>query len=286
MAAHLVLALEAPTVSFGGEAIDNYGVVRDFPARSMLTGLIANALGFDRAEAERLDALQARLAFASALVRPGRRQRDYQTARLFEKDAGWTTRGLPEGRASSPSFTWDDAYEAARGVRLKSLTHQRHRDYDADGCTLVALALDPPEIAPDLDAVAGALLHPARPLFIGRKPNLPSRPILAGRFDASDPLEALAAWMLLGRDDVADARVQWGVGPGAEAWGDAQPGTMLTRDGFSLGIARRYRIGDERRHVSGVHGGTREVVEAVLRLDPPGNAPPARESVADGGSAP
>ena len=43
---HMILALEAPLMAFGGETVDNYGVVRSFPAASMLTGLLANALGW------------------------------------------------------------------------------------------------------------------------------------------------------------------------------------------------------------------------------------------------
>ena len=41
------------------ESIEN--TIRDFPALSMLTGLIANALGWDRSEAERHNRLQQRL---------------------------------------------------------------------------------------------------------------------------------------------------------------------------------------------------------------------------------
>ncbi len=35
-------------MSFGGEIVDNFGVTRRFPSASMLTGLIANALGWRR----------------------------------------------------------------------------------------------------------------------------------------------------------------------------------------------------------------------------------------------
>ena len=36
MMRHLILDLEAPLMSFGGETIDNYGVIRSFPSASML----------------------------------------------------------------------------------------------------------------------------------------------------------------------------------------------------------------------------------------------------------
>ena len=35
-------------MSLGGEAIDAYGVIDEFPGKSMLTGLFANALGWTR----------------------------------------------------------------------------------------------------------------------------------------------------------------------------------------------------------------------------------------------
>ena len=49
---HLILNLESPLMAFGGETIDNLGVIRWFPAASMLTGLLANALGWRRVDRE------------------------------------------------------------------------------------------------------------------------------------------------------------------------------------------------------------------------------------------
>ncbi len=265
MTAHLILTLEAPLIAFGGEAIDNRGVVRDFPARSMLTGLIANALGWDRTEGARLDALQARIDFAAVRLREGARRQDYQTARLFEGDAGWTTHGFPEGRAKSPSFSWDRNWEGARGARAKSLTHQRFRDFDADALVLVALALTEGG-DPGLDAVAAALARPERPLFIGRKPCLPSGPICgAASIEATSPIGALsrhlveagwhgaapAAWQPIGTDTPGAARMV----------GDPPLSGHLT-------IQRRDRVADERRHRTGVHGGSREVAEGILTVEP------------------
>lgn len=106
MPEHLVLRLEAPLMSFGGETIDNFGVVRDFPAASMLTGLIANALGWRRTDTDKLDRLQDRLVFAVRLDRPGTRFTEYQTARLLAEDQGWTTRGRPEGRNKALPLKW------------------------------------------------------------------------------------------------------------------------------------------------------------------------------------
>ncbi|MBR2534853.1 MAG: type I-E CRISPR-associated protein Cas5/CasD [Hyphomicrobium sp.] len=61
----LVVRLEAPLVAFGGVIIDHIGVTFDFPALSALTGLFANALGYDRTERQAHQDLQDRLIFAA-----------------------------------------------------------------------------------------------------------------------------------------------------------------------------------------------------------------------------
>ena len=66
---HLILRLEAPLMAFGGETIDNYGVIRRFPSASMLTGLLANALGWRRTETDKHQGLQDRLVFAARIDR-------------------------------------------------------------------------------------------------------------------------------------------------------------------------------------------------------------------------
>ena len=86
MPRHLLMRLEAPLVAFGGETIDNYGVIRDFPALSMVTGLLANALGWGREEDDKHNALQARLLIGARVERPGSRITDFQTAQLGAAD--------------------------------------------------------------------------------------------------------------------------------------------------------------------------------------------------------
>ena len=82
---HLILNLEAPLMAFGGETIDNLGVIRSFPAASMLTGLFANALGWRRVERERHQQLQDRIVFAARIDREpagGVRMTDFQTVKM------------------------------------------------------------------------------------------------------------------------------------------------------------------------------------------------------------
>ena len=95
------LRLEAPLASFGGAAIDNIGVIRDFPAQSMLTGLFANALGWTRSMRSEHQRLQDRILFGALHDSdPGmRRTTDYQTAQIGKADRAWSTRGAPIGRA-------------------------------------------------------------------------------------------------------------------------------------------------------------------------------------------
>ena len=243
MPRHLVLRLHSPLVAFGGATIDNFGVVADFPALSMITGLIANALGWDRAEVERHDRLQQRLRMGCRLEQAGSRLRDYQTAKLFQDDAGWTTRGTSEGREKSPSYTPDESGRMA-------LTLQRYRDYHADLVAVVALRLEPADENPTLDEVAQALDRPSRPLFIGRKPCLPAGRLMFGWHEAQDVLGVLSALPLSGSaaepSRTSAVRAQWPDGEGSH------PGD------------RTLDVCDERDWLSGVHGGSRPVREGVL----------------------
>lgn len=174
MQRHLVLKLAAPMMAFGGETIDNLGVIRDFPARSMLTGLLANALGWDRSAAQLHDSLQARLRMGCVLMPGAKRMQDFQTAQI-SKETGWTTWGAPEGRAGN-------SYDGP---------HLRYRDYHADLCAWVVLRLEPADEAPTLQDIATALDRPCRPLFLGRKPCLPAGRLVAGWVQAACLRDAL-----------------------------------------------------------------------------------------------
>ena len=238
MARHLIMRLESPLMSFGGETIDNYGVIRPFPAASMLAGLFANALGWRRIERERHQRLQERLVFAARIDREpagGVRLTDFQTAKLDRNDQSWTTRGQPESRAGGPN-TYDSP-------------HLRYRDYFADLRVTVALRLQPDAESPALDELAAALDEPARPLFLGRKPCLPAAPLFAGFGDGATALEALRAWPL--------------AEPGPNAPGIR---TLWPQDEGVDGIdaARSYMLTDQRNWISGLHGGGRLVHESSI----------------------
>jgi len=223
----LILHLEAPLLAFGGVRIDHIGVTRDFPALSMMTGLLANALGYRRTEWEKHQALQDRLVFAPRrnLESSAGLLTDTQNARLEKNDRGWTTWGEPEGRDGA-------SYGAP---------HRRLRDYHMDQHVVVALRLQG-DSAPDLDALAEALARPARPLFIGRKPCLPAGLLLRG-----EPfVEAATAYDALRKVAGAEARALWPLGEGPNAGSE---------------VDRIIDLPDIRNWRTGLHGGARKVVE-------------------------
>ncbi len=176
----LALHLEAPLLSFGGVIVDNHNVTDPIPGRSLLAGLLGNALGYDHAEADKLSRLQERIVMAVRADRPGSPLLDFHTVDLGQPHLaieGWTTRGVSEGRAGASSEG----------------THIRYRHYLADGLYTVVFTVDPADEAPTLDELAQALDHPARPLFVGRKAALPSRPLNGGIVEASSLGAALVA---------------------------------------------------------------------------------------------
>jgi CRISPR system Cascade subunit CasD len=219
-------------IAFGGETIDNYGVIREFPALSMVTGLLANALGWDRGDDVKHNRLQERLVMGARLEADGERLVDFQTAQLQANDKGWTTRGMPEERAG--------------GAGSYAGPHLRYRHYHADMDVLVALRLQPADESPTLDDLAAAIDKPARPLFVGRKNCLPTDRLMAGWIDADGILNALQRAESIAADPV---RAQW---PDGE-------GRLPDQHDRCLDVC------DERNWTSGVHGGWRPVREGLIQ---------------------
>ena len=233
--------LESPLMSFGGEVIDNLGVIRWFPTQSMLTGLIANALGFRRIQHEQHQLLQDRLVFAARIDREpagSTRMRDFQTVQLGAGDRAWTTRGQPEVRSGSPA-----TYE---------FPHLRYRDYFADMLVTVALRLEPEDAQPSLDGLARAFNEPRRPLFIGRKPCLPSTYVAGAFVEGDTALDALMSAPIDSLEEAPESvRMIW---PRAEGRADVVE-------------LRSYALTDQRNWVSGLHGGGRIVCEGSMPVE-------------------
>lgn len=233
---HLLLRLEAPLMSFGTTAVDHRRPVQPWPAVSMLTGLLANALGWQRSDTQALDALQARIRWAARIDRPGTALNDFQTAQLSKDDKGWTTRGVVEERDGGA-----DSYKSP---------HLRSRDYRADASVLVALRLEPAEARPSLQELAAALDRPARPLFLGRKGCPPATRISQGLVSSADAVQALREAPPL--DDAPPA---------------LQP-TIFFNEGAATADSTALRVhdsSDERRFALDVHAGRQRIYELVAR---------------------
>ena len=235
----LHLHLCAPLMSFGGVAIDQLGPTRDFPAASALTGLFGNAMGWRWQDRAVHQALQDRLIFGVGIARQGKMMTDNQNARVYEGESGWTTWGEPDARNKGPSYTGkpqNSQFGDQEG--RKWLTHRRQRDYLADhDCHVVLRLID--DAVPGLEELAVALQSPARPLFIGRKPCLPSAPLFSGWVEGDTARTALVN---LGVDWSACGEALW-------------PEPHDLPEG-----ARLLDLSDLRNWGSGLHGGSRRVV--------------------------
>lgn len=242
----LLLRFAAPLMSFGAPIVDRHGIIQPYPALSMITGLLGNALGYDHAEADRLRRLQERIRYASRQDRSGVQIRDYQTVDLskdyMSDDLNWTTRG---------------ALEKRKGGTASSGTHIRLRDYWADAVHTVAVMLDPADEAPTLDDLEEALARPERPLFLGRKPCLPAEPLLAGRIHADDCREALRRFALHPNSDRRDRyRAWWPIEPKEPHYNDDSGAENMRRP-----------VSDRRDWRNQIHTGERWIAEGEIVVD-------------------
>lgn len=233
------LRLVGPMASFGGESVDARGVIRDFPALSMMTGLLANALGWNRAMADQHQRLQDRLVFGVLWEDDGtmRRMTDYQTASLRKDDRAWTTRGSVFSRDGGPK-TYDGS-------------HQRYRDYHADLRLSVVARLAAEAEEPTLDQLARAIARPARPLFIGRKCCLPASPVFSGFVEARNVCAALSKCTPRGGPPDKRYRAFW-------------PGPARHDDSAAADSVRD--VTDERNWRTGLHGGARRICEGRIAV--------------------
>jgi CRISPR system Cascade subunit CasD len=174
----LLLRFDAPLLSFGGTAVDAKNVTDEMPSRSMITGLLGNALGYEHRDVVALSRLQQRLRVSARRDREGVRMVDFQTVDLGHDflAEGWTTWGQVEGR---------------EGGTAASGTHIRYRHHLADAIYTIAVTVESADEPPTLENIEAALNEPARPLFLGRKACLPSVPISMGIVEAESAIDAL-----------------------------------------------------------------------------------------------
>jgi len=230
---YAIIVLQAPMMSFGDVAVDELRPTDRFPARSMMTGLFANALGWRWQDHEALAALQDRIRCAHreedlGSAPGGRVLNDLQTAHVSLDDVAWTTRGQPETRAGDAA--------TYRGPVM------RQRMYLQDTRVVCAVRLTSPDASPTLDDITEALNRPARALYIGRRSCMPETRLFGGLRTAENGVAALQAVPSTG----ARASLRW----------DPEEGDP------SVPPERERWIHDTRDWANGVHTGRRRVLEA------------------------
>ena len=172
---YLILRFQAPMMSFGGVSIDGIGKTEIYVPQSMVVGLIANSLGYNHNEFNKIQKIQDEISIASRCDSFGEIMMDYQTVDLSQKfmkdNIAWTTKGIIEKRNGGSSDS--------------KPTIIRNRYYIIDSVYTIAVALN------NVSEVASAIQKPKRPLFLGRKNCLPSAPIFHSIVESNSPLGAL-----------------------------------------------------------------------------------------------
>ena len=176
MTPYLLLRLEAPLQSWGLHGRFSSKDTYRSPTKSGVIGLIANAMGRDRTEP--IDDL-AQCTVSIRVDREPRIEMDFQTAGSGSGEPLLALHGREKIGYFAPQSQRDSA-KAANPIIMR-------RHYLADGSFVVALG-GPPDT---LTAAATAIQAPARPLYLGRRGFVPTRPIFEGIIEADEPLDAL-----------------------------------------------------------------------------------------------
>lgn len=237
------MRLDAPLMSFGSVKVDQRNGTDDFPYRAMLTGLFANALGLVRADADAHDLLQSGLRYAARRDQPGELLVDFQTvdfdpAGPSASHLGWTTWGRIEERKGG---------EASEG------THIRERHYLAGAVITAAVAFKEVPGSPfTLAGLEAALNAPARPLFLGRKCCIPSRPLVVGMIEADSLRHALELAPRDRRAEPGPLSALWPLADGLDSERSATVARVEDRDWANdIHVGRRLYV-EGLVHTSGV----------------------------------
>lgn len=164
-------------LSFGAPAVGEVRPTDIFPACSMITGLIANALGYEHYERDKIQKLQQIIRIGTRVDNPGNRFMDYQTAAIKAKIGLWRSDKVP----GNEDKTFD-------GTTL------RYKYYLSDSEVTTVIGFDESSVPtiPSLDEIAHALTFPSRVLFIGRYCCIPNSPLFRGIFEAPSISSALS----------------------------------------------------------------------------------------------
>lgn len=239
MTEFLLLTLYAPTASWGDIAVGQLRGSWHRPSRSAVMGLVAAALGTDRADQVGHDALEVGYGLAVRLDRPGTAMVDYHTAQTAPQSVVKKVPGQPR---------------AALLAAGEPETMLSWRTYRQDALATVALWARPGARWP-LEQLGDALRHPGFVLYAGRKASplgLPLNP------------EIVRADTLLGALLQRTARIaalEWPASARAEEYvGDVAHDPC---EGFESGLRPLRR---ETRRDGGAHRGRWQFAERVVEV--------------------
>ena len=149
----LMFTLYAPMASFGEVAIGERRMGWSRPGRSALLGVVASALGVERADEAGQSELDHALRFAVRVDAPGTPMTDYHTAQV----------PTARKRETGPRTRREEL------ARPKLNTVLSVREWRTDACFTIAAWGSTPEQASVLDDIARTLRAPRLSPFLGRK---------------------------------------------------------------------------------------------------------------------
>lgn len=156
----LLLRLAAPLQSWGDESKFDTRRTWHEPSKSAVIGLLAAALGYNRADDERIRQLNSDLKFGVRVDQPGRIIKDFHTVVKYKQN-------------ELGGFCWD---EFGKFATDKS-SYVTYRYYLSDAVFVIGLEAVSDEL---LELLRSALSAPAFPLFLGRRSCPPTLPLYLG----------------------------------------------------------------------------------------------------------
>jgi CRISPR system Cascade subunit CasD len=151
----LIFQLQAPLCSWGEVAVGEYRPSAEYPSQSAIQGLLAAALGVDRADDVKQTALRIGYRVAVGVLGQGRLLRDYHTAQVPSR----------ADLKKRPHATRRDELSVPK-EDLNTILSSRDYRQGASAIVAVQVAANAPH---SLSEVAEALKRPKFVLYLGRK---------------------------------------------------------------------------------------------------------------------
>ena len=218
-------------LSFGAPAVGEVRPTDVFPACSMITGLLANALGYERTDRKRVQELQSAISMWTRVDWPGNRLIDFQTFYIDKKVALWRYdfyRGKPN--------------ETHEGTAIR----YKHFLSDSYIHTVVGIDATQGDDLPSIESIAHALAYPFRVLFIGRYCCVPHSPLFQRIIEADSVYSALE--QIPSKIGSGPFEAEWPVTSNA---GEKRDGRIMERQ-------------DLRDWINDVHSGSRLVWRGMI----------------------